>query len=114
MSGVTISRVPGDPSSMWPRVTGGPSAVTDGITVGEWTLTRCAFTDRHQHAEINTVLEGELHVTCEGRTHVLAAGQTIVVPGGTLARYAAPDFARMSYVYGPGEQGVADVAYEEF
>lgn len=108
-----VTRVPTAASASMPRLTGGPSAVVDGITVGEWTLTRAAFTDRHHHAEINTVLEGELQVTCEGTTHMLGPGQTIVVPGGSKARYAAPEFARMSYVYGPGEPGIADVEYEE-
>lgn len=108
-----VTTVPTAPSEGMPRITGGPSVQLDGITVGEWTITRAAFTDRHQHAEINTVLEGELHVTCEGETHVLGPGQTIVVPGGTKARYEAPAFARMSYVYGPGEPGIADISYEE-
>lgn len=113
MPEATVTHVCTAASKSMPRLTGGPSAVVDGITVGEWTLTRAAFTDRHQHAEINTVLAGELQVTCEGVTHVLGPGQTIVVPGGSRARYAAPDFARMSYVYGPGEPGMTDVEYEE-
>ena len=114
MPRATVSTVPTAASEGMPRIAGGPAVVTDGITVGEWTITRAAFTDRHQHAEINTVLEGELHVTCEGETHVLTPGQTIVVPGGSKATYAAPAYARMSYVYGPGEPGIADVSYEEF
>ncbi len=113
MSGATVSRVSREVSASMPRIGGGPTVAVDGITVGEWTLTRAAFTDRHQHAEINTVLEGELHVTCEGTTHVLGPGEAIVVPGGSKARYAAPVFARMSYVYAPGEPGIADVFYEE-
>src|SRR5689334_12599626 len=113
MPRATVHQVPTQASDGMPRVAGGPAVVVDGITVGEWTITKAAFTDRHQHAEINTVLEGELHVTCEGETHVLVAGQTIVVPGGSKATYTAPEFARMSYVYGPGEPGIADVEYVE-
>ncbi len=113
MPRATVHAVPIAAAEAMPRITGGPAVVTDGITVGEWTITRAAFTDRHQHAEINTVLEGELHVTCEGETQVLRPGQTIVVAAGSKATYAAPEFARMSYVYGPGEPGTADVAYEE-
>ncbi len=113
MSRVIVTDVPTSASESMPRITGGPAVQVDGITVGEWTITKAAFTDRHQHAEINTVLEGELHVTCEGETHVLRPGQTIVVPGGSKATYAAPEYARMSYVYGPGKPGMADVDYEE-
>ncbi|GAA0618033.1 hypothetical protein GCM10009547_20370 [Sporichthya brevicatena] len=114
MERVTVTTVPTTPSASMPRLTGGASVSVDGITVGEWTLTRAAFTDRHQHVEINTVLEGELHVTSEGDTHIVRPGQTIVVPAGSRATYAAPEYARMSYVYGPGTPGMTDVAYEEF
>lgn len=114
MRRATVSSVSTTRSASMPRLTGGASVSVDGITVGEWTLTRAAFTDRHQHVEINTVLEGELHVTCGGETHVLRPGEVIVVPAGSRATYAAPEHARMSYVYGPGTPGMTDVAYEEF
>lgn len=96
-----------------PRASARPDTDVDGIRVGEWTLTRAAFTDRHHHAEINVVVAGELHVTCEGQTHVLGPGERIVVPGGSKARYAAPEYARMVYIYAPGERGLFDAAYEE-
>jgi ethanolamine utilization protein EutQ (cupin superfamily) len=113
MADASVTRAALRPDHSMERISAGDLSVVDGITVGEWTLTRAAFTDRHRHAEINHVVEGELHVTCAGATHVLGPGDRIVVPGGELARYCAPAFARMVYVYGPGESGIADVRYEE-
>jgi ethanolamine utilization protein EutQ (cupin superfamily) len=61
------------------------------------------------------VLEGELHVTCDGRREVILPGYAVVVPAGSLARYAAPIYARMLFVYGPSRDGHAmyDGRYEE-
>lgn len=101
------------PYSTMPRVAARTADVVDGITVGEWSLSGAAFTDRHSHAEINVVVEGELHVTCHGEELVLGPGDRVVVPAGELARYAAPSFARMVYVYGPGPAGMTDVHYEQ-
>jgi ethanolamine utilization protein EutQ len=83
--------------------------------MGEWSLTRAAWTDRHQHIEVNYVLEGELHVTFDGATHVARSGETVLVPRGSRARYEAPVFARMLFVYGPSTDGHAatDTEYEE-
>ncbi|MGQ0629832.1 MAG: cupin domain-containing protein [Sporichthyaceae bacterium] len=110
---VEIARRTLDPVEGMAGVCGGPTFELAGVTVGEWSLRRAAFTDRHQHDEINAVVEGELQVSCNGVTHVVAAGESILVPAGTLARYCAPHYARMHYVYGPGPRGVADVRYEE-
>ncbi|MBI5090760.1 MAG: cupin domain-containing protein [Actinobacteria bacterium] len=83
--------------------------------MGEWTLSAAAWTDRHQHVEVNYVLDGELHVTFDGETHVVTTGQAVTVPAGTRARYSAPVFARMLFVYGPSTDGHAatDTQYEE-
>jgi uncharacterized cupin superfamily protein len=105
------------PSPDRPRMAGRESIMTaGGLVVGEWSLTRAAWTDRHQHEEINRVLEGELHVTCDGATTtVVSQGATVVVPAGALARYEAPVFARMLFVYGPSTDGHAtsDSRYDE-
>jgi len=87
---------------------------TDDLVIGEWSLTAAAWTDRHQHDEINRVLEGELRVTCDGVTEIVRAGEIVVVPAGSRARYAAPTYARMMFVYGPSADGHAatDTAYE--
>jgi ethanolamine utilization protein EutQ (cupin superfamily) len=89
--------------------------VTDELMIGEWSLTAAAWTDRHQHEETNWVLEGELHVTCDGRHEVAAAGSAVIVPAGSLARYEAPTYARMLFVYGPSRDGHAmtDGRYED-
>lgn len=88
---------------------------TAGIVVGEWELRSAAWTDRHQHAEINYVLEGELHVSCDAEMRVVVAGEAVVVPAGSQARYAAPAYARMLFVYGPSDDGHAstDTHYEQ-
>lgn len=98
-----------------PRMGGGPAVVAGALRMGEWTLTAAAWTDRHDHDETNWVVEGELHVTSDGRTEVVRGGEVVVVPAGSLARYAAPVFARMLYVYGPSDDGhaVMDGRYEE-
>jgi quercetin dioxygenase-like cupin family protein len=98
-----------------PRVSTGKRAVADEVVVGEWSLERAAWTDRHMHEEINYVLEGELHVTYDGETYVARTGDAVVVPAGIRARYAAPEFARMVFVYGPSTDGHAafDTEYTE-
>lgn len=111
---VVARYAPLEPSSSMPRIAGGPRVETGGIVVGEWSLTRAAFTDRHQHVEVNTVLEGELLVSVDdGPATRLGPGDTIAVPAGSRGRYEAPQFARMIYAYGPGEPGMTDIAYEE-
>jgi ethanolamine utilization protein EutQ (cupin superfamily) len=104
------------PSGERPGMAGREAVATPGgLVVGEWSLTAAAWTDRHRHEEINHVLEGELHVTCDGETAVLPAGATVVVPAGSLARYAAPVFARMLFLYGPSADGhaTADWRYDD-
>ena len=103
------------PRSGRPRVGGSDRLSTADLVVGQWSLTAAAWTDRHQHEEINYVLEGELHVSCGGETRVVIAGEAVLVPAGARARYAAPEHARMLFVYGPSDDGHAasDVSYEE-
>ena len=98
-----------------PRMQGSRVAETDQLVVGEWSLTAAAWTDRHQHEETNWVLEGELHVTSDGRTAIVRPGQAVIIPRGALARYEAPVYARMVFVYGPSVDGHAmtDGRYEE-
>lgn len=98
-----------------PRMQGGRPVATDQLVVGVWSLTAAAWTDRHQHEETNWVIEGELHVTCERRTEVVRTGQAVIIPPGARARYAAPVYARMLFVYGPASDGHAatDTRYEE-
>ena len=88
---------------------------TDDLVIGEWSLTAAAWTDRHQHDEINRVLEGELHVTCDGETVVVHPGEIVWVPAGSKARYAAPTYARMMFIYGPSNDGHAasDTSFEQ-
>ena len=88
---------------------------TRDLVVGEWSLTAAAWTDRHEHEEVNLVLEGELHVTCDGVTTVAGPGSTIVAEPGDRVRYEAPVFARMVFVYGPSTDGHAthDSGYDE-
>ena len=85
------------------------------VVLGEWTLERAAWTDRHNHEELNYVVEGELHVTYDDETYVAGAGDVVIVPAGRRARYAAPVFARMVFVYGPSDDGHAafDTEYTE-
>ena len=87
---------------------------TDELVIGEWSLTKAAWTDRHHHDEINRVLEGELHVTSDGETTIVHPGEMVVVPAGALARYSAPVFARMMFIYGPSSDGhvASDTKYE--
>lgn len=85
------------------------------VAMGEWSLTRAAWCDRHHHEELNYVVEGELHVTYDDRTHVAGPGDVVIVPAGTRARYEAPVHARMVFVYGPSSDGHAafDTEYIE-
>ena len=94
---------------------GGNSFHTRDLIVGEWSLTAAAWTDRHQHEEVNYVLDGELHVTCDGVERVVHAGEAVMVEAGSLARYAAPVHARMLFIYGPSPDGrhrASDTLYE--
>lgn len=110
--------VPGEPlrpHAEQSRMAGRRSTVTGDLVVGEWSLWAANWTDRHEHEEVNVVLEGELHVTCDGATLIARAGDTVVAPPGDLVRYEAPVFARMLYVYGPSRDGhdTRDAAYDE-
>jgi ethanolamine utilization protein EutQ (cupin superfamily) len=98
-----------------PRAGTGRRAVGTDVVLGEWTLERAAWTDLHHHEELNYVIEGELHVTYDGDTYVAHAGDVVIVPAGHRARYEAPAFARMVFVYGPSTDGHAtiDGVYEE-
>ena len=78
-------------------------------------MTAAAWTDRHEHEEINYVLEGELHVTCDDVVRIVRPGEAVVIDAGSVARYAAPVYARMLYVYGPSSDGhgATHTRYEE-
>lgn len=91
------------------------AAVGRDIEMGEWSLRRAAWLDRHLHEELNYVIEGELHVTYDEQTFVAGPGDVVIVPAGRRARYEAPEFARMVYVYGPSGDGHAayDTEYVE-
>jgi ethanolamine utilization protein EutQ (cupin superfamily) len=103
------------PRTDTPRIRSGKRAAAEHVVVGEWSLDRAAWTDRHLHEEINYVIDGELHVTYDGATYIAGPGDVVVVPAGSRARYAAPRFARMVFVYGPSSDGHAahDTEYEE-
>lgn len=98
-----------------PRMGGAGSIEAGGMIIGEWTLTTASWSDRHDHVEVNYVLDGELHVTSDGVTEVLGPGETVVIEAGRLARYEAPTFARMLFIYGPADGGhrSRDERYEE-
>ena len=97
------------------RIRGGRPIATEELVIGEWSLTAAAWTDRHQHEETNWVLEGELHVTCDGQIAIILPGHAVIIPSGALARYEAPVYARMLFVYGPSRDGhtMTDGRYEE-
>src|SRR5262245_13254897 len=97
------------------RIRTGRRAIGHDTVVGEWILERAAWTDRHNHEELNYVIEGELHVTYDGETYEAHAGDVVIVPAGRRARYEAPVFARMVFVYGPSRDGHAtfDGEYHE-
>jgi ethanolamine utilization protein EutQ (cupin superfamily) len=86
-----------------------------GLVIGEWSLTGAAWTDLHRHDEITVVLEGELRVSTSTERVTLRAGDRVAVPAGRRARYEAPRYARMLYIYGPSDDGHATIegTYEE-
>lgn len=98
-----------------PRMAGRPAVTTGDLVIGEWSLRAACWTDRHEHEEVNVVLEGELRVTCDGVTVDVGPGDTVVATPGDRVRYEAPVFARMLYVYGPSSDGHAthDGRYDE-
>ncbi len=98
-----------------PGMAGASPLHTRDLIVGQWSLTAAAWTDRHEHEEVNVVLEGELHVECDGVERIVQPGQAVLVDAGSVARYAAPVYARMLFVYGlspDGNHGAADMLYE--
>lgn len=97
------------------RARTGRRAIGHDVVLGEWTLERASWTDRHNHEELNYVIDGELHVTYDDETFVAKPGDVVIVPAGRRARYEAPVFARMVFVYGPSNDGHAtfDAEYSE-
>jgi quercetin dioxygenase-like cupin family protein len=112
---VPFSRTALDSHADRPRLRSSPRTVENDLVVGEWMLERAAWSDRHEHEEINFVIEGELEVSYEGHQFVARAGDVVIVPAGIRARYAAMESARMFYIYGPSTDGHAshDQEYEE-
>jgi len=82
------------PISGWPQ-----------LAMGIWELRASHWGDCHPHDEVNYVLAGKLVVECDGVTLEAGPGDTIRVPAGLPARYHAPEYARMLYVYGPNPEG---------
>ena len=68
-----------------PRMAGARRLHTRDLVVGEWSLTAAAWTDRHEHEEINYVLDGELYVTCDGIERIVRAGEAVFVDAGSVA-----------------------------
>jgi uncharacterized cupin superfamily protein len=73
--------------------------------LSEWELRGAHWTDRHEHDELNYVLEGELHVESAGVTVVGHPGDVVRVAAGSTGHYWAPVHARMLAVYGPNPDG---------
>lgn len=73
--------------------------------LGEWELHGSEFGDRHQHDEVNYVLDGRLIVECDGERVEAGPGDVVRVPAGHAAYYSAPEYARMLFVYGPNPDG---------
>jgi len=94
------------------RARAGRRATGHDVVMGEWTLERASWTDRHNHEELNYVIDGELHVTYDDETFVACPGDVVIVPAGRRARYEAPVFARMVFVYGPSNDGHATLEGE--
>ena len=69
-----------------PGSASGPEAYGEHVAIGEWSLTRAAWSDLHHHEELNYVLEGELHVTYDDQTFVARPGDVVMVPAGRRAR----------------------------
>jgi uncharacterized cupin superfamily protein len=75
------------------------------LAMGIWELRASSWGDCHPFDEVNHVLAGTLVVECDGLTIEGGPGDTIRVPAGLPARYHAPEYARMLYVYGPNPEG---------
>ena len=73
--------------------------------MGIWELRATSWGDCHPYDEVNHVLAGTLLVECDGVSLEGGPGDTIRVPAGLPARYHAPEYARMLYVYGPNPEG---------
>jgi len=84
------------------------------LAMGEWTLARSGWADRHPFDELNYVLEGRLVVECDGEVLEAGPGETIQVFAGSAAHYHAPERARMIYVYGPNPGGEPSEQLDEF
>jgi quercetin dioxygenase-like cupin family protein len=82
------------------------------VALVEWELRGAGWQDRHPHAEINYVLEGELHVEADGQTVVLGPGDCVRIAPGETGRYWAPTYARMLGVYGANPDGAPTDATE--
>ena len=106
--------LPNDSSSepdCWP-ILPAPVSGWPQLAMGIWELRASSWEDRHPHDEVNHVLAGTLVVECEGLTLEGGPGDTIRVPAGLRARYHAPEYARMLYVYGPNPEGLPSTAFD--
>ncbi|MGH9291434.1 MAG: cupin domain-containing protein [Acidimicrobiales bacterium] len=91
----------------------GPSTGWMQLAMGEWELEGSFFEDEHPFDEVNYVLKGQLVVSCDGEQLELGPGESVHVPGGSSARYDAPVYARMVYVYGPNPTGAPSRVIDE-
>ncbi|MFG1404120.1 cupin domain-containing protein [Xanthobacter sediminis] len=117
MAPIRLARAPlvGDdgPKTRW--FTAPAAEGWSGPVMMEWALTGEAWTDSHVHDEFAYVLEGRLLVTCDGETVEATAGDMVKVPAGAVARYWAPEHARMLGIYAPNPDGAptTHMAYEK-
>ena len=96
-------------SASEPRAAEGPALHRAGLVIGEWSLTRAAWTDLHRHEEITVLLDGSLTISTGEDRVTLRPGDRVAVPAGCRARYEAVRYARMLYIYGPSDDGHATI-----
>jgi uncharacterized cupin superfamily protein len=89
-----------------------PATGWSQLAMGIWELRASSWGDCHPYDEVNHVLAGTLVVECDGQTMSGGPGDTIRVPAGLPARYSAPEYARMLYVYGPNPEGRPSTTFD--
>ncbi|MFD6063746.1 cupin domain-containing protein [Rhodococcus wratislaviensis] len=87
----------------------------EDVVLSEWQLDAAGASDRHDHVEVNFVIEGELHVEVDGVEVIARSGDTVWTPRGAVGRYWAPKHARMLSIYGANPLGgqATDLRYWE-
>ena len=74
-----------------------------------WELTAEAWSDQHPHVEYNYVLEGQLFVDIGDETVTVRQGEVVRVPPGVMARYWAPQCAKLLALFGAHPDGGGSV-----